>query len=209
MMPGMDAWAILRALKSDPDLEHIPVVMVSIAGDRDLGYIPGAVELLTKPVDRELLHQLVLKHEGPAGSGQALVVEDDEASRSLLRRSFEDEGWEVSEAANGLEALERVADRRPDLILLDLMMPVMDGFSFMLELRQREDGHSIPVIVITSRDLTAEERKTLTGGVEYIVERGAASHDELLQEICSLADRLGRDQTDRDRNGETTSDETD
>ena len=189
MMPSMDGWAVLRALKSDPGLEHIPVIMVSIIGDGDLGYTLGTVELLTKPVDRKLLKHLVQRHAGPDGGGQALVVEDDEANRSLLRRSIEDDGGEVAEADNGLVALERVAERLPDLILMDLMMPVMDGFDFMLALRQREDGLSIPVIVITSKDLTEEDRLLLTGGVEQIVEKGSFSQEELLQQVRALANK--------------------
>ncbi len=191
MMPGMDGWAVLRELKADPELEHIPVIMASIVSDQDMGYTLGAVESLTKPIDRQRLRQLVQQHANSNGTGHALVVEDDEPSRSLLRRALEESSWEVTEAENGAVALERVAERQPDLILLDLMMPVMDGFDFVLELRRRENGRSIPVVVITSKDLTEEDRLLLAGGVEQIIEKGAFTQDELLQQVRGLVKQHG------------------
>jgi hypothetical protein len=187
MMPGLDGWAVLRQLKADPDLREIPVVMVTIGSQKDLGFTLGAVEHLTKPVDRELLVQLVRKCAVDDGRRHALVVDDDESIRRLLRRSLEGNGWSVDAAENGDAALEQITDHRPDLVLLDLMMPVMDGFEFLLEFRSRRECRHVPIIVITAKDLTAEDRKRLVGGVEMIVEKGALTRSQLLDHVSELA----------------------
>jgi len=187
MMPGLDGWAVLKELKADPDLQHIPVMMVTIEGGKDLGYTLGAVEHLTKPVDRETLVRLVRQYAASDGGGHALVVDDDEAIRSLFRRSLEEDGWTVEEAENGAVALERSSERRPNLVLLDLMMPVMDGFEFLLEFRGREDCRSVPIIVVTAKDLTGEDRQRLVGGVEKIVEKGALTRSQLLEQVREFA----------------------
>jgi DNA-binding response OmpR family regulator len=189
MMPGMDGWTVLQQLKSDPELEHIPVIMVSMAGDRDLGYTLGAIESLTKPVDRRRLLELIKNHARQTGGGQALIVEDDQPTRSLMRKTLEAAHWEVAEAENGAVGLERVTERQPDLILLDLMMPVMDGFDFVLELRKRENGRTIPVIVVTAMDLSEAQRLQLAGGVEHIIEKGAFEQDELLDQVRALVEQ--------------------
>jgi len=186
MMPGLDGWAVLRQLKADPKLREIPVIMVTIEGQKDLGYTLGAVEHLTKPVDREMLVRLVRQYAGSDGGGHALVVDDDDSVRSLFRRSLEEGGWTVDEAENGAQALELSSDRRPDLVLLDLMMPVMDGFDFLLEFRNQKDRRSVPIIVVTAKDLTEEDRKRLVGGVERIVEKGALTRSQLLEHVREL-----------------------
>ena len=173
MMPGMDGWAVLRAIKADPELQHIPVIMVSIVGDRDLGYSLGAVESLTKPVDRKKLLDVVQQFTSAKGGGHVLLVEDDGDIRTLLRRTLEEVSWAVAEAENGAVALQRVHEQKPDLILLDLMMPVMDGFEFVQKLREEEENRWIPIIVVTAKDLTEEDRRQLAGGVEHIIDKGA------------------------------------
>jgi len=186
MMPGMDGWAVLTQLKAEPALADIPVIMVTIADERNLGFALGATDYLTKPVDRERLAALARKYRR-AGTGKpVLVVEDDAITRAVLRRALERDGWEVEEAENGRLGLEAVARRRPALILLDLMMPEMDGFAFAAELRATEDGRRLPIIVLTSKDVTLEERERLTGSVEIILQKGAANMDALLAEIRAL-----------------------
>ncbi len=185
MMPGMDGWTTLRQFKADPALEHIPVVMISIVGDKEMGYTLGALQSLTKPVDREQLLQLVQQYAGSQGGGRALVVEDHEPVRSLMRRALEEAGWNVAEAENGALALQRVHEHKPDLILLDLMMPVMDGFEFVLQLRKQEQYWDIPIVVVTSKDLIDEDRERLVGGVEMIIDKGAYTQDELLDQLRS------------------------
>jgi CheY-like chemotaxis protein len=185
MMPRVDGWTVLQALKEDPELEHIPVIMVSMNSER-FGYTLGAVESLTKPVDRKALLELAREHANPAGTGHALIVEDDELVGPLLQQMLTEAGWEAVLAINGAIGLERVAEQRPDLILLDLMMPVMDGFEFAFELRKDEVNRIIPIIVITSKDLTEEDRGRLSGGVEQIIEKGAFSEEELLDQIRDM-----------------------
>jgi CheY-like chemotaxis protein len=191
LMPSMDGWSVLQAVKADPELAHIPVMMISIAGDKDLGYTLGAVECLTKPVDREQLRQLASQYAVPAGGGHALVVDDDEGIRSLFCRALEEDGWSVDEAENGAIALEQVAKRQPDLVLLDLMMPVMDGFEFVLHFRKLEGCAQIPIIVVTAKDLDQKERQSLLGGVERIVEKGALTRQQLLVQVRGLITQSG------------------
>ncbi|MFN8634965.1 MAG: response regulator [Chloroflexota bacterium] len=187
LMPGMDGWAVLGALKGDPSTADIPVVMLTLLDDRDLGYALGAADYLTKPIDRAQLLATVRRHVRPAeeadGVPRALVVEDDPATREMLRRMLEREGWTVQEAASGRLGLERVAASPPDLILLDLMMPDLDGFGFVERLRASPAWRSIPVLVVTARDLTSEERQKLNGRVEQVLQKGAYSREELLAEV--------------------------
>src|SRR5690606_32692982 len=128
LMPSVDGWAVLSRLKADPELGAIPVIMVSVAGDQAMGVALGASDYLVKPVERESLARALEKHLRRAGERRVLVVEGDATTRSMLRKLLERQGWEVSEAGNGREGLERVREARPALVLLDLMMPEMDGF---------------------------------------------------------------------------------
>jgi signal transduction histidine kinase/CheY-like chemotaxis protein len=184
MMPGMDGWQVLQELKADPELASIPVVMVTIVDEQQLGYSLGAVDYLTKPVDRGALRELVRRYD----PGHILLVEDDPDVREVLSRTLEETGQTVDEAENGKVGLEQVKARKPDLILLDLMMPVMDGFEFATELRKNPDHQDIPIIVITAKDLTDEERSSLQGAVEQIVQKGT-NPTELLDQVRALAGR--------------------
>ncbi len=185
LMPEVDGWTVLSELKAQDETRDIPVVMLSISPDEDKGYMLGAVESLTKPVDRELLKQVVHRYiEG--GGGHVLIVDDDAGARSLLTRYAEAEGWEHSEADTGASALERLQEKTPDLILLDLMMPVMDGFEFVEQIQAREQYRHIPIVVVTSRSLTAEDQARLKGNVERVIEKGQNTADELLQYVRAL-----------------------
>jgi GAF domain-containing protein/CheY-like chemotaxis protein len=183
MMPGMDGWAVLAALKGNGATAAIPVVMLTMLDDRSLGYALGAAEYLTKPIDRERLVAALAPYRCEL---PVLVVDDDPDLRELLRRMLEREGYVVTEADNGRPALERVRERTPGAILLDLMMPEMDGFEFLEELRRYEAGRTIPVVVITARDLSAEDHQRLNGSVERILQKGAYRHDALLAEVRRL-----------------------
>jgi CheY-like chemotaxis protein len=186
LMPGMDGWAVLTALKSDPQLSDIPVIMLTIMDEKQMGYALGAADYLTKPIDWERLADLLQRYECARPPCPVLIVEDDPAMREMLRRRLEKEGWTVTEAANGRTGLERMAGRRPDLILLDLMMPEMDGFQFLDEVRNQEAWRSIPVIVITAKELTPEERQRLNGSVEKILQKGAYTREDLIGEVRDL-----------------------
>jgi len=180
MMPDMDGWSVLRALKADPVLRDIPVVMLTMVDDKSKGYSLGATNYLTKPVDRSQLHHALTHYFTPGEPCSALLVEDDTATREIMARTLEEADWHVSEAGNGREALDQLAREIPRVILLDLMMPVMDGFDFLLEMRANADWQDIPVIVLTAKDLTEEDRRMLSGRVEQIVEKGASTHEQLL-----------------------------
>jgi hypothetical protein len=185
-MPGLDGWSVLTALKADPRLADIPVIMLTMVDEKNLGYALGAYEYLTKPVDRDRLASILRKLGPRAESGQVLVVEDDGATRQMVCRMLEKEGWVTVEAENGRVALERIAARPPSLVLLDLMMPEMDGFAFISELRRHEEWRSIPVVVITAKDITAEDRLRLDGFVQKVLHKGATSRDDILREVRDL-----------------------
>ena len=184
LMPRMDGWAVLQELKSDPELADIPVIMATITDERNLGIALGASEYLTKPIDRTRLAAVLARYSRAGAPRRVLVVEDEESARALIRRALEAEGWEVDEAENGRVALERLAEREPALVLLDLMMPEMDGFEFLETLREGEDPSPVPVVVITAKELTEEDRMRLNGGVERIVQKG--SRDRFLREVRDL-----------------------
>jgi signal transduction histidine kinase/DNA-binding response OmpR family regulator len=186
LMPGMDGWAVLTALKTDPASADIPVIMLSIVDEKQMGYALGASDYLTKPLDWERLADVLEKYECSRPPCPVLIVEDDASLRELLRRRLQKEQWTVIEAENGRTGLERMAERQPDLILLDLMMPEMDGFEFLDELRKREAWRSIPVIVITAKELTTEDHRRLNGSVEKILQKGAYSREELIREVRDL-----------------------
>jgi signal transduction histidine kinase/CheY-like chemotaxis protein/HAMP domain-containing protein len=201
LMPGMDGWTVLTALKADPDLADIPVILLTIVDDKNLGYALGAVDYLTKPIDWDRLAVILKKYRCAHPPCTVLVVEDDADTREMLRRMLIEEGWAVSEAENGQVALERVAASQPELILLDLMMPEMDGFTFVAELRQQEAWQSIPVVVVTAKDLTPEDCQRLNGYVERILQKGAHSREKLLREVRDLVAthvRLGHTGTQED-----------
>jgi len=188
MMPDMDGWSVLRALKADPVLQYVPVVMLTMVDDKSKGYSLGATDYLTKPVDRERLHNTLAKYYAPGESCSVLLVEDDQPTREMMARTLEKSDWTVSEAGNGREALERLAQHKPRLILLDLMLPVMDGFDFLLEMRTKPEWQDIPVIVLTAKDLTDEDRRVLSGRVEQIVEKGACAHDQVVSLVHKALD---------------------
>jgi len=183
LMPGMDGWSVLTALKADPALTDIPVIMVTIVDEKQAGYALGVADYLTKPIDWKRLTAILQNHRSADATPRVLVVEDDGRTRKMLRTRLEKQGWTVIESENGRVALECMAEGLPDLILLDLMMPEMDGFQFVDQIRTREDWRSVPIIVITAKDLDEEDRQRLNGYVEGILQKGAYKPEELLREV--------------------------
>jgi signal transduction histidine kinase/DNA-binding response OmpR family regulator len=183
LMPGMDGWTVLAALKADPETAEIPVVMLSILDNQDLGFALGAADYLTKPIDSERLARVLIKYAGHMTSGRVLIVEDDSDTRETLRRRLQEMGWTVSEACNGRMALEEVRKQRPELILLDLMMPEMDGFEFAEELRRSVAWREIPIVVVSAKDISQEDQRRLTGQVAKILPKGVSSCEELLLDL--------------------------
>jgi CheY-like chemotaxis protein/anti-sigma regulatory factor (Ser/Thr protein kinase) len=183
LMPGMDGWQVLSELKADPGTRDIPVIMVTMTDDRNLGFALGATEFLSKPVQRDQLVELLGRYAIDGCKRHALVVDDKTENREVLRGVLEKENWRVSEAENGRQALDEVEREPPSLILLDLMMPVMDGFDFVLAMRQRQALNEIPIVVITAKDVTEEDRLRLKGGVVALIERAGLDQDSLIELI--------------------------
>jgi DNA-binding response OmpR family regulator len=183
MMPGFDGWAVLTALKSDSRTHDIPVVMLTVAEDRTRGFTLGAADYVTKPIDWNRLGEILRKYA--AAPGAILVVEDDQLQREHMVQALTLAGWSVREAGNGRDALKSLDGEPPAVILLDLIMPQMDGFEFLEELRKRQDGKNTPVIVVTAKDLDDEDRRRLSGSVAQVLHKGSLSKDELLARILA------------------------
>jgi CheY-like chemotaxis protein/anti-sigma regulatory factor (Ser/Thr protein kinase) len=183
IMPDLDGWTVLAAIKGDPALADIPVILLTILDEKNRGYSLGAADYLVKPVDREKLTQTLRRICGPL-HGRVLLVDDDDIVRHQMRLQLQPSGWDISEAANGRIALARLEEARPDAIILDLIMPEMDGFEFLEEKRRRPEWRDIPVVVVTSKDLTAEDRIRLNGGVERIIQK--TERDATLREVCGV-----------------------
>jgi signal transduction histidine kinase/DNA-binding response OmpR family regulator len=186
MMPDMDGWSVLSELKADAILCDIPVIMLTMVDDPERGFTLGASEYVTKPVNRRRLSQILKKYTCRKPPCPVLVIDDEVSSRSLMRAMLEKEGWLVSEAGNGIEALESMQRERPRLICLDLMMPEMDGFAFADEVRRHPEWRSIPIVVITSQDLTNDDRRRLNGNVEKILRKDGDSREVLLEQVRDL-----------------------
>jgi len=193
LMPDMDGWAVLATLKSAPDTANIPVIMLSIVDEWKRAYALGAMDYLTKPIDTNRLVQLIARHrhsriiEHNADKGYVLIVEDDPMVRELLRRFLDQAGWDVVEAEDGRAALTQIAHRRPSLILLDLMLPELDGIQVIDELHTMPHARDIPIIVLTAKELTHAERQRLNGSVRQILQKGTYSSEDLLRNIRNLA----------------------
>ncbi len=197
-MPGMDGWSVLSALKSDADLSDTPVIVLTMVDSRDLGYALGATDYLMKPIDRERLAAVLRKYTRLRENNPILVVEDDASTRELLCAILAKDGWAVQTAENGRIALNKVAESRPGLVLLDLMMPEMDGFSFVDEFRQQPGVANVPIVVLTAKDLTTEDRNRLNGHVESIMIKGegmGAVLGKVREMLSQYVNRNGQKQT--------------
>ncbi|MGH8634008.1 MAG: response regulator, partial [Burkholderiales bacterium] len=182
IMPDLDGWTVLAAIKGDPTLADIPVILMTIMDEKNRGYSLGAADYMVKPVDRERL-SAVLRGIVRPGGRRVLVIDDDEFVRRGISQGLEKEGWKVSEAGNGRVGLARLAEAVSDAIVLDLMMPEMDGFEFLEALRHRAEWRDIPVVVVTAKDLTEEDHRRLNGEVERVLQKDAPTRDAMLHEV--------------------------
>jgi CheY-like chemotaxis protein len=183
LMPDIDGWVVLSLLKADPDLATIPVIMLTVRADQDFGFAMGVADYLQKPIDRDRLVAVLKKYHRLQPSNHVLVVEDDPAAREMFCRMLGNKDWTVGEAENGLAALESITHCQPSLIILDLKMPVMDGFEMIAELHKHEDWRKIPVVVVSAKELTPEDRLRLQGHVQKILQKGDFARDELMREV--------------------------
>jgi len=185
VMDGADGWEILRRLKNDADLASIPVVLLSVldAQGDPRGFM--ASEVLSKPIDVENLSGAILRHATSGRAHSALIVDDNSDSRSLIRKPLERLGWDIHEASDGAEALEKCGRLKPGLVLLDLMMPNVDGFEFLSRLRAAESGNQTPVLVVTAMDLNASQRERLRQQAAAVVSKSALRGNELLSQVLA------------------------
>ncbi len=199
MMPQKDGWDVIRELKNDPETSDIPVIICSIISEEERGMSLGAADYLVKPImEEDLVTALDWLDQDPgrrghAGIHQVLIVDDHAGDRHLLRRMIESQdGYEVLEAAGGEEAIELVEELRPQIIILDLMMPEVGGFAVLESVKSNEATRSIPVIVVTAKELTEEDRRRLNNRVETLVHKGVLKQEELLEDVAAALGKLGR-----------------
>jgi adenylate cyclase len=186
VMPELDGWTVLSALKGDPDLASIPVIMVTIADEKQRAFALGATGYLLKPIDRIKLFNLLTPWRAASGPTRVLVVEDDPDQLQSIGMALAQPNWQVIEATNGRIALDKVRESVPDAIILDLMMPEMDGFDFMANLQANGDWQGIPVFVVTALDLNERDRSRLNGGIEKILRKGNFSTRDLVSQIRAV-----------------------
>jgi PAS domain S-box-containing protein len=184
-MPRMDGWAVLHAVRSDPDLAGIPVIMTSVVAEEGLGQALGATDYFVKPIDWDRLKGLMERYRPQGHEARVLVVDDDADARARLHRTLSRDSWIVDEAENGRAALARIDLDRPNLILLDLMMPEMDGFGFLRALRARPDG-DIPVVVLTAKEITESEKAALARSADRVIVKGSLSLAEIGRQLRTL-----------------------
>jgi signal transduction histidine kinase/CheY-like chemotaxis protein len=197
MMPQLDGWGVLRQLKDDVELRDIPVIMVTILNERALAIPLGAAELLTKPIDRQRLSALMAQYCGSSKESTVLVIEDDDATRELLARLVDGAGYGVATAVNGRDGLDWLAaNAAPDLILLDLMMPNLDGFGFLSELRRQPAYDRLPVVIVTAKELSEDDVRRLRELRAQIITK---DHGYLEELVTTMRHRLSSDTTDEAR----------
>ena len=185
-MPHLDGWSVLHAIRHDAEIAATPVVMVTVINEHSIGYSLGATDYLVKPIEWSALKHVVDRFR-PHATGDVLVIDDDPDARHRLRTMLTRNGWSVVEAANGREALNRVVDAVPALVLLDLMMPQMDGFAFLTQFRATPGMGHVPVVVLSAKDITAQDRAVLDSQAARVIQKGATTMHDLVRDLRLLA----------------------
>ena len=184
LLPDLDGWEVLNRLKHDEATSSIPVIVISVVDNPELGIALGALDYFVKPVPaKELITRLRRFHFGSNGAGdktQVLVVDDERANRDWLTQVLEPAGFGVIPAVGGREAIELARSRRPDLVLLDLMMPEVSGFDVVEAIRSDKALASTPIMVLTAKDLTEADKRQLNGRVSNILHRGSTGASDLV-----------------------------
>jgi signal transduction histidine kinase/CheY-like chemotaxis protein len=186
LMPGVDGWAVLAELKDDPALAGIPVVMVTIVDEPKRGIAMGAVGYLTKPVDRERLGKVLKPYRRANRQPVVLVVEDDVEQCQSMKAALTALDYVVETAENGRMGLQQIESKTPDVIVLDLMMPEMDGFEFIAALQADSARRDIPVLIVTAKDLGPDDRRRLNVGVSDVIEKNGQHRDKLVDQVHRL-----------------------
>ena len=190
MMPKIDGWSVLGIMKSEPELEHIPVIMLTIVDDRNLGFSLGASEFMTKPIDRNKLIAFLRKLAPAAKDVVVLIVDDDADVRDIVKDTVEGVGMKAATAVNGRTALQWLAKNpKPALILLDLMMPEVDGFEFLEKIRENKGLDELPVVVLTAKELSEAERSFLAERTLLVLSKSAQPIGALGAALAAIAER--------------------
>ena len=182
-MPDIDGWTVYQKIKKIPLLSQIPIIIVTIGDYEKKAKDLDVVDFLSKPISWDNLHQILEKYKVVSKSKHILVVDDDSSTRTILKKMLIKDGWRVDEAVNGKVAIERMGMQIPELILLDLLMPVMDGFEFLKEIKKVDAWIKIPTIVITSKDLTVDDYSFLTNNVDKVIQKGKYNRKEIIEQI--------------------------
>jgi len=182
-----ESWAFLVELKQDEQLSHIPLLLLSVNNTKNTGYFLGALDYLIKPVTPEQLLKFIDKyqsyHATSTSTPKVLLVDDEQTARIMLVQQLEKNGWQVETADNGKHALDKLKNLFPTLILSNLVMPEMDGFEFIENLRQHTQWQNIPVVVLMAKDISSEAQQHLQTGFSQMLQKSTYKCDELLNEV--------------------------
>jgi CheY-like chemotaxis protein len=191
MMPDKDGWQVMAELKSNPDTRRVPVIMCSIVEEQDKGFSLGAANYLVKPILEDDLVEALEHLDGEGSIRDVLVVDDEPEYRDQIRSTLELTGaYRVRQASSGAEALEAIHSQPPDLLILDMVMPDLDGLDILNQLRDDERTCNLPVLLLTTDDLGDEERQRLTDQAVQLINKSASSGDELLVGITQTLAKL-------------------
>jgi signal transduction histidine kinase/DNA-binding response OmpR family regulator len=188
LLPRLNGWDLLAQLKSDPATSEIPVVIVSMTDEQGAGFALGATDYLVKPVDRARLLDALSRCVLPRGEGRTLVaIDDDPVDLDLLEAVLAPEGWRVVRATGGEEGVRAVLKERPAVVVLDLLMPDVDGFAVVEQLRADPLVGDVPVVVLTSKEMTRADRERLAGQISFLAQKGSFPQAELVSLVGRLA----------------------
>jgi len=187
VLPGVDGWEVLKTLKADAATRDIPVVIISRVDERDLGVALGADDYFVKPVDRDrLLDRVRQLTTSDQSKIRLLLIDDDTSVHELLDEELTRLGYTIESAFNGETGLAAAKSNTPDVIILDLMMPGMSGFEVAGLLKDHPSTARIPILVLTSKEISADDRRELQSKVAACVQKGKSARDQLVAEIRRL-----------------------